>query len=105
MCVRTRSRGAGDQLAIGFFELVSCFVGQVRSDGKHHAIGAGRAEPLKFADIETNLLYVRELGDRDIGIRRQNGQSIGLGNIENIIGRQQMGRTRHMLQDHGGFPR
>ena len=95
--VGARAGRARDQFFVGFLEFVDGFVRQVRADGKHHAVRAGGAEPLKLEHVEADLLDFGELRNGDVGIGGKDGQTIRLGDVENIVGRQEMSGAGHVL--------
>jgi hypothetical protein len=46
------------------------------------------------------LFDLRKLGDGDVWIGRQKRETVGFGYVENMVGRQEMGGSGHILNDH-----
>jgi hypothetical protein len=71
--------------------------------GVNHIVVFQRTDPLKLGQIELHFLLAGKLAQINIVVRREQGESIGLGHTPNVVGRRHGAGSRHVLHDHVGI--
>ena len=52
-------------------------------------------------DVEAHRRHLEQLRHRDLRIGRQDGQAVGVGDVEDVVGGVEMRAARHLPQDDG----
>ena len=66
----------------------------------HHVVVFQRADPLKFRQIKLHFFLPGELAQIDVVVRRENRQSVRLGNAPDVVCGGDRACSRHILDDN-----